>query len=87
LTTGIQLWREILAITNGWEIKNQNVKIHKGTPYFFLAESYLLTGERELGFLYLYNAIEEDRALARFAPSLNYPNKSPSYCTMSLVMG
>jgi hypothetical protein len=87
LTTGIQLWREILAVTNGWEIKNQNVKIHKGTPYFFLAESYLLTGERELGFLYLYTVIEEDKALARFAPSLNYPNKSPAYLTATMRRG
>jgi hypothetical protein len=61
------------------------VKIHKGTPYFFLAESYLLTGDRELGFLYLYNAIEEDKALARFAPSLNYLNKSPAYLTATMT--
>jgi hypothetical protein len=37
LTTGIQLWRKVLTITNEWE-KNSSAKIHKGTPLFFLAE-------------------------------------------------
>lgn len=74
---GIQFWREVLVITKEWEDK-QNTRIHKGTPYFFLAQNYLLTGDRDLAFMYLYNAISDDMMLAQFAPSLGYPDNSPA---------
>jgi hypothetical protein len=83
---GIQFWREVLAITREWEDK-QSTKIHKGTPYFFLAENYLLTGDRDLAFMYLYNAISDDRMLAQFAPSLGYPDNSPAYFVRQFGLG
>jgi hypothetical protein len=36
---GIQFWHEILAVTKEWEDKH-GTRIHKGTPYFFLAEKF-----------------------------------------------
>jgi hypothetical protein len=80
---GIEFWREILVITKDWEYKS-GTTLHKGTLYFFLAETYLLTGDRDTGFLYLYNAIEEDKILAEFAPSLKYPRESPAYLTATM---
>jgi hypothetical protein len=83
---GIQFWREILVITKTWEDVSGTM-IHKGTPYFFLAENYLLTGDRDLAFMYLYNAISDDSTWAEFAPSLHYPDKSPAYLTATMTMG
>jgi hypothetical protein len=59
-------------------------KIHKGTAYFFLAENYLLIGDRDLAFMYLYSALNDDIYLGRIASSLNYPQKAPSYLTVTM---
>ncbi|MGE5661954.1 MAG: hypothetical protein ACM3X1_06865 [Ignavibacteriales bacterium] len=71
---GIQLWKKILEITSKWEAKNHNVTIHKGTAYFFLAESYLLVGDDDMAFLYLFNALVDDIRLGNWVPSMNYPD-------------
>ncbi|HEY7080517.1 MAG TPA: hypothetical protein VH500_12495 [Nitrososphaeraceae archaeon] len=55
------------------DILSSTRQLHSQKPYFFLAERYLLTGERQLRFLYLYNAIDDDKTLTKWAPSLNYP--------------
>jgi hypothetical protein len=54
---------------------------------FFLAENYLLTGDRDAAFMYLYNAINYDRIWAKFAPSSNYPDESPAYLTATMRAG
>jgi hypothetical protein len=83
---GIEFWREILAITKEWEYES-GITLHKGTPYFFLAETHLLTGDRDTAFMYLYNAINEDNIWAEFVPSLNYPDESPAYLTATMRVG
>jgi hypothetical protein len=83
---GIQFWHELLDITKEWEDMS-GTTIHKGTPYFFLAENYLLVGDRDLAFMYLYNAINEDIVWAEFAPSSDYPYKSPAYLTATMTRG
>jgi hypothetical protein len=81
---GIQLWQNLLSMTYLWE-KNSKTNIHKGTPYFFLAESYLLVGERDLGFIYLYNALQEDIILGSSSPQIKYPQKAPSFLTATMI--
>jgi hypothetical protein len=77
-TIGTLFWQEILSITNKWE---KTSEVHKGTPYFFLAENYLLLGDRDLAFTYLYNALQDDITLGRLDSSINYPKMAPSYLT------
>jgi hypothetical protein len=83
--TGISYWHEILEITKKWEDSNElGIKIHKGTPYYFLAENYLLVGNRDLAFVYLFNAIGEDRNVGKLIPSLSYPKGSPASITATM---
>lgn len=77
---GTLFWQEILSITNKWE-KTSGIEVHKGTPYFFLAENYLLLGDRDLAFTYLYNALQDDKMLGNLDNSINYPKTAPSYLT------
>jgi hypothetical protein len=82
-TIGTLFWQEILSITNKWE-KTSGIEVHKGTPYFFLAENYLLLGDRDLAFTYLYNALQDDKTLGRLDSSINYPKMAPSYLTATM---
>jgi hypothetical protein len=77
---GLRVWEETLNITYEWENSN-NAKIHKGTPYFFLAENYILLGDRDLAFHFLLNGLEGDRILGERVPTINYPWESPGYLT------
>lgn len=78
--TGFSFWQELISITLNWESRNLPFKIHKGTPFFFLAYNCLLMSDRDNGFTYLYNAIEDDKRL----PQLNYPQNSPAYLTATM---
>ena len=75
---GLRLWEKVLDIIYKWE-KSSNAKIHKGTPYFFLAENYFLLGERDLAFHFLLNGEEENRILGTRTKKGNYPWESPGY--------
>ncbi len=79
----IQLWQKLIFITHQWEEGNQK-HIHKGSPYAFLAFTYLLVGDVDTGFSYIYNAIEDDIELNKVCPELNYPFEAPVYRTASL---
>lgn len=79
----IQYWKKYILITQEWEGRN-NKHIHKGTPYAFMAYTYLLIGDIDTGFSYIYNAIEEDIRLNSVCPQLNYPRSAPVYLTASL---
>jgi len=57
---GISFWRQILDIVNNWQEHNDGVFIHKGTPYYFLAENYFLVGDLDSAFTYLHNALKID---------------------------
>lgn len=80
---GIQFWRKIIFISHEWESQNRK-RIHKGTPYAFIAYTYLITGDIDTGFSYIYNAIEEDIKLKDICPTLNYPDNAPAYLTAVL---
>jgi hypothetical protein len=49
-TTAAVVWQNVLSIATDWEKSNMPTTIHKGTAYFFLAENYLLIGDRDLAF-------------------------------------
>ena len=57
---GISFWRQILDIVNNWQEHNDGIFIHKGTPYYFLAENYFLVGDLDSAFTYLHNALKID---------------------------
>lgn len=78
--TGVSFWQEVVSITREWESKNKPYLIHKGTPFFFLAYNCLLNGDRENGFTYLYNAIEDDKKLN--IPG--YPKDAAAYLTATM---
>jgi hypothetical protein len=80
---GITFWKEIISIVHKWE-KENGKHVHKGSPYAFVAYNYLLLGDIDTGFSYLYNAIEEDIKLECSCPTLNYPKDSPAYLTAIL---
>jgi hypothetical protein len=55
------LWDLALNIAHEWENKNQNKRIHKGTPYYFWGVTCILNGDLEKGFLLMHQALEEDK--------------------------
>jgi len=80
----IQLWRKVLSLAYEWE-QTTGKHIHKGSPYAFIARTYLIVGDISTGFSYIYNAIEEDRKLNDVCPQIKYPNNAPVYLTATLV--
>jgi hypothetical protein len=56
-----RLWDLALNIAYEWENKNQNKRIHKGTPYYFWGVTCILNGDLEKGFLLMHQALEEDK--------------------------
>ena len=54
-------WDFALNIAYEWENKNQNKRIHKGTPYYFWGVTCILNGDLEKGFLLMHQALEEDK--------------------------
>lgn len=77
LKTGVSFWQEVISLALDWENKNKPITIHKGTPFFFLAHTCLENGDKDNGFTYLYNALEDDKKLHQ----LNYPQEAPAYLT------
>jgi hypothetical protein len=79
----IQLWRAVLSLAYAWE-QATGKHVHKGSPYAFIAYTYLMMGDIDTGFSYIYNAIEEDRKLNDVCPEVNYPANAPVYLTATL---
>lgn len=79
----IQLWKQVLTLAYAWE-HNTGKRVHKGSPYAFIAYTYLMTGDLDAAFSYIYNAIEEDKRLNDICPEVNYPAEAPVYLTATL---
>ncbi len=73
------LWDLALNIAYEWENKNQNKRIHKGTPYYFQGVACILNGDLEKGFLLMHQALEEDKRTHQ----TNTP-KTPAYSFVTL---
>lgn len=78
------LWILACGVAWGWESKNQPYELHKGTPYFFLGKTLALSGNYDLAFLMIHNALEEDK---RTYPLIgkNYQQDAPAYLFASLI--
>jgi len=73
------LWDLSLNIAYEWENKNQNKRIHKGTPYYFWGVTCILNGDLEKGFLLMHQALGEDKRKHQ----TNTP-KTPAYSFVTL---
>ena len=77
-------WISILDPVRRWETKNGK-HIHKGTPYYFLAASYLYSSNFDLGFRYLFDAIKEDEKASQGTNNPQSYKSAPAYMLASLV--
>lgn len=57
----VKLWTFALSIAYEWEKLNKPNKIHKGSPYHFLGITYIIYGDLMNGFLFIHQAVEEDK--------------------------
>jgi hypothetical protein len=57
---GGKLWIGVCGLVWDWESRH-NERLHKGTPYHFLAQTLLHIGDIDTGFTLVFNAIEEDK--------------------------
>lgn len=75
------IWRSILGIV--WQWEEQHEEVHKGTPYYFMAATYLGSGDVPSAYSCFFSALEEDKR--------NFPHipknlkDAPAYLTTSLV--
>lgn len=53
------IWFAALDPIIKWEKENQ-IRIHKGSPYFYLGTSYIKNKNVDKGFIYLHEALKED---------------------------
>jgi len=56
----IKLWNLALGLSFDWERRNPAIKVHKGTPYYFLGVTGILNNELDNGFLAMHQAMKED---------------------------
>jgi hypothetical protein len=61
VTEAIDVMKLANQVVWDWEGRNRPYMVHKGTPYFFTGQSYLIAGNIDLAFLMVHNAIEEDK--------------------------
>jgi hypothetical protein len=73
-----QFWLDILNIIKQWE-QSRNVRIHKGSLFYFWSQTAILQGQLDKGFFLIHSAYEED--------VLTYKTElpgTPAYKTVSL---
>jgi hypothetical protein len=80
----IKIYENIIQFVLNWEASSEGCRIHKGSLYFFMAYTFLMYGDVDKGFIYMYNAIEDDKYLNLKCPRLNYPDEAPVYKTACL---
>jgi hypothetical protein len=74
-------WRAVFDLVWPWEDANE--KVHKGTPFSFMAQTYLRSGDLPSAYICFFNAFEEDK---RSYPHIPKKLKdAPVYMTTSLV--
>jgi len=76
-------WVQLLILVREWE-KQSGKTVHKGTPYYFLGASYIYGYGIDLGFRYVYDAIEEDRKLGTKVGDPAFYRNAPAYRLVSL---
>ncbi len=77
-------WVQLIRWTLEWE-KSHSTQIHKGTPFFFLGESLIYQGDIETAFLFIYNAVEEDKSSYQAVGQPDRYKQAPAYMTATIV--
>ncbi|MGD0449930.1 MAG: hypothetical protein ABSA79_02600 [Candidatus Bathyarchaeia archaeon] len=80
------VWQKVCEEAWKWETRNNPIKLHKGTPYYFLAGEYLTAGNLDAGYLFVHNAVEEDKRLALQTGTPQSYKDCPAYMLASLVV-
>lgn len=80
----LRLWYKIFDMVWYWENEN-GVLIHKGTPYFAHAFSLYVLGDIATSYLYVSNAVEEDKISYSHTSSPNKYRDSPAYKLATIV--
>lgn len=77
-----KVWAEALKIAYVYEAEHKN-SIHKGTPYYFWGGTCILSGDLDMGFHLMHQALEEDkdfsRACAHEETDKDHYKKKPAY--------
>lgn len=81
----VPLWIKILELVQDWVDKHRGVKIHVGTPLYFLSEAYFLTSNNDPACIYLIKSIVDDIELSTHCPEIRYPETEPAYRTVCLI--
>lgn len=77
-------WILACDLVTDWENRNRPIKIHKGTPFYFLGRTYIENGELDLGFNFIYSAIAEDERLSRNTGNPGSYVKAPAFMYATL---
>ena len=73
------------SLATEWESLNQNRHVHKGTPYYFLTSSYMLSGDLDSMYASIFKAIEEDKkSKGASLNNLDAYKDSPAYSYLVL---
>src|SRR3990170_4414018 len=59
-TEAEHFWHERIGVSLQWEIAHRPARIHKGTPFYFLGVTHILSGNLERGFLAMHRALDKD---------------------------
>ena len=78
------LWIKLCQIIWEWEAK-RSIKIHKGSPYYFLGRTLIISGDLDSGFLFVFNAIEEDKRTSKKISLPDRYKQVPAYMFATLV--
>jgi len=76
-----KLWDSVLGLAYDWEKKNDNKRIHKGTPYYFYGVTSIIAGNISGGFLLMHQAFREDQETEK----KDFPDpETPAYSFITL---
>jgi hypothetical protein len=79
-----EMWAQLLRWTLSWE-SSHSAHIHKGTPFFFLGENLIFQGDIDTAFLFIYNAMEEDKAWSSDLNRSDQYKQAPAYMTATIA--
>src|SRR5688572_15165153 len=60
LQSSEQIWDLAVSVARSWESSRANVRVHKGTPYYFWGMTAILRGDLDRGYAFMHQAVEED---------------------------
>lgn len=84
-----QMWRQLIRWTLDWEKSHSTqihkAQVHKGTPFFFLGMNLIFQEDIDTAFLFIYNAMEQDKVRSQATNQPNSYKQAPAYMTATIV--